>query len=378
MAAPRIVIHIGAPKTGSTSLQRLMRSEPELWRRQGVYVPVLPEVERLAGNAKLLAAVLGAEAPTFRRGFPDIDVAALDPAELVSRLLAGWQPERELLVLSAENLGPAQARPLRALLPDDIAFTIVLFVRNQQSWIESYYRQQVKMMVVDCGMPEFVASVLAADTRHYPDWLGTYRAWREAFGDCRVVVFEQAAPDLLAAFAAAAELPVPPAVRQLAPENVSPDVYEIAYLLALERPVEFPDFRRRRSAASAAAGRYDLPSLRFLTSEDSGRIRARFEPGNRSLLELLGGTYDGSPLDLSQAACDSVTLDDVYRSERYASFRVLAESIYAEGAVVSRGDGSALDPLRRLGRRARRWSATLRRGEQTSGLPDPPGHRPGN
>ncbi len=125
MAAARIVIHVGAPKTGSTSLQWLVRSNPELWRAHGVHVPVLREVERQAGNAKLLAAVLGAEAPAFRRGFPEIDVAALDPAELVSRLLAGWRPGREVLLLSAENLAVPRRRSLcESCCRPDVAYTV--------------------------------------------------------------------------------------------------------------------------------------------------------------------------------------------------------------------------------------------------------------
>ena len=332
MATGRIIIHIGAPKTGSSSLQRLMRTEPGLWRAHGLHMPVLPEVERQAGNAALLAATLGAETLGFRRGHPDIDVATLDPAELVSRLLAGWQREREVLVLSAVNFEEPQASRLRAVLPQDIAYTVVLFVRNQHRWVESYHRQLVKTMLFDTGISELVGSVLSAGPRYCPDWLATYEAWRNAFGACRVVVFEEAAPDLLAAFAAATQLPLPPEIPQLEPQNVSPGAHEIAYLLALRRPLELSDFRRRRTAASAAAGRSTLPSFRYLTSEDRERIRARFEPGNRRLLELLGRPYDGSPLDLSQTAADAVRLDDVYRSRTYKSYRKLADSIYAKSA----------------------------------------------
>ncbi len=243
MATARIVIHIGAPKTGSTSLQRQVRSEPELWRAHGVYMPILPEVERQAGNAMLLAASLGAETAGMRRGYPEIDVAALDPAELVSRLLAGWQRGRELLLLSAVHLGAAQAKPLRALLPREVAYTVVFFVRNQYRWVESYHRQLVKTMLFEAELSELVGAVLDDGPRYCPDWLLNFQAWQEAFGDCRVVVFEEAAADLPAAFAAAAELPPLPDVPQLEPQNVSPDAYEIAYLLGLKRPLELLDFK---------------------------------------------------------------------------------------------------------------------------------------
>jgi hypothetical protein len=329
VTAPRIVVHVGAPKTGSTHLQRLMRAEPETWRAHGVHVPVLPEVARLAGNAKLLAAVLGAEAPAFRRGFSEIDLAALDPADVVSRLLAGWRPEREVLLLSAENFDVPHAEPLRELLPHDANCTVVLFVRNQCRWLESYHRQLVKSMLFEAGVSELVGSVLGGGPHHCPDWLRAYEAWRDAFGDCRVVVFEDAEADLLGAFAAAAELPVLPAAQELPPQNVSPDAFQIAYLLAVERPVELADYRRRRVAATRAAGRRAVPSLRYLTREDRERLRDRFEPGNQRLLELLGRPYDGSPLDLSDVDADHAELADVYRSRRYKSYRKLADRLYA-------------------------------------------------
>jgi hypothetical protein len=335
VATPRIVIHIGAPKTGSSTLQRLVRTEPETWRAHGVHMPILPEVERQAGNAMLLAASLGAETAGMRRGFPEIDPAALDPAELVERLLDGWRPEREVLVLSAVHFEAAQAKPLREVLPPEVACSVVFFVRNQCSWLESYHRQLVKTMLFDAPVSALVGAVLdpVPGPRYCPDWLGIYEAWQDAFGDCRVVVFEDAAADLLAAFAAAAGLPQPLSpVRALEPQNVSPDAFQIAYLLALDRPLELVDFRRRRAAAAEAASRSAVPSLRYLAREDRERLRERFEPGNRRLLELLGRPYDGSPLDLSSDGGEHAELADVYRSRPYRSFRKLADRLYARAA----------------------------------------------
>ncbi len=73
-----------------------------------------------------------------------------------------------------------------------------------------------------------------------------------------------------------------------------------------------------------------MPPLRYLTTADRERLRARFEAGNRRLLELLGRSYEGSALDLSHPAREYVELDDVYRSRSYKSYRKLADSIYAK------------------------------------------------
>ena len=67
--SPRIVLHIGAPKTASTYLQRRLRANAAALREHGIYVPVIPAVAAMAGNAKLLATALSQRPSlTFQRG----------------------------------------------------------------------------------------------------------------------------------------------------------------------------------------------------------------------------------------------------------------------------------------------------------------------
>src|SRR6266850_1965890 len=69
---------------------------------------------------------------------------ALHPARIVTELLKDWRADSESLVLSAENLRPKQARPLRELLPTSTPCVVVLFVRRQDRWVDSYFNQLVK------------------------------------------------------------------------------------------------------------------------------------------------------------------------------------------------------------------------------------------
>ena len=113
--SPRIVVHIGAPKTASTYLQRRLRADPNHLRRHGIYVPILPLVAEMAGNAKLLATALSRRPSlTFQRAFPKMDVSALDPTRLVAELLQDWRADSESVVLSAENFRPNHAQIGRA------------------------------------------------------------------------------------------------------------------------------------------------------------------------------------------------------------------------------------------------------------------------
>src|SRR2546423_7763876 len=156
--SPRIVLHIGAPKTASTYLQRRLRADPSHLRKHGIYVPVLPLVAEMAGNAKLLATALSRRPSlTFQRAFPKIDLRTLDPSGLVAELLQDWRADSESVVLSAENFRPNHAPRLRELLPKTAPSVVVLFVRRQDRWIDSYFNQMVKTNEISEDISTFVA-----------------------------------------------------------------------------------------------------------------------------------------------------------------------------------------------------------------------------
>src|SRR5437899_11204750 len=92
--SPRIVLHVGAPKTASTYLHRRLRADPAHLRKHGIYVPVLPVVAQTAGQAKLVATALSQQPSlTFQRAFPEIDVSPPDPARLRAALRQDWPPD---------------------------------------------------------------------------------------------------------------------------------------------------------------------------------------------------------------------------------------------------------------------------------------------
>jgi hypothetical protein len=334
----RIVLHVGAPKTASTYLQRRLRADPDHLRLHGVYVPVLSAVERMAGNAKLLATALSRRPSlSFRRAFPEIDVGALDPARLVAELLEDWQPDAESVVLSAENFRPSHAPRLRDLLPSTVPCVVVLFVRRQDRWIDSYFNQLVKTNDIEDDIGTFVARLCDTEGERLcrPDWSAHYEAWRDAFGRCEVVFYDEVGPDLFAAFMAAAGLEPVPDLVDIDAVQVSLDIHQLAYLLELRPPITFSDFVRRRAASEEASrrlGRQEVRSL--LSTADLARLRERFEASNRRLMVALGRDDSATPLQLDVAPafpcyCD---LRRLYASESYVCHRQLAEAIYA-GAV---------------------------------------------
>jgi hypothetical protein len=335
--SPRIVLHLGAPKTASTYLQRRLRANAAALRKHGIYVPVIPAVAAMAGNAKLLATTLSQRPSlTFQRGFPEIDVSKLDPERVVAELLADWRADSESIVLSAENLRPNHAQRLRELLPRSAPCVLVLFVRRQDRWIDSYFNQMVKTNEVAEGISAFVSRLCDTDGERLcrPDWFAHYEAWRNAFGNCRVVFYDEVASDVFGVFMSAAGLPVVPGLIDVDRAQVSLNSYEVAYLLDLKQPIEFSDFLHRKTAAEKASRRLGIQTTQsLLTDVDLAHLHGRFDESNRRLIAKLGRESDPPPLQIdassnSDAYCD---LPRFRTSNSYARFHQVADAIYSRG-----------------------------------------------
>jgi hypothetical protein len=333
--SPRIVLHIGAPKTASTYLQRRLRANADLLRTHGVYIPVIPAVAAMAGNAKLLATTLSRRPSlTFQRGFPHIEVAKLDPAQIVTELLSDWRANFESIVLSAENLRPNHARRLRELLPNRAKVVVVLFVRRQDRWIDSYFNQMVKTNEIATEIGSFVAKLCDTDGERLcrPDWFANYNAWRDAFGNCRVIFYDEVADNVFSAFFKAAELPWASGLTDVDRAQVSLNTHELTYLLEQKQPMEFADFLARKNACEKASRRLGINKVRSLLSDsDLARLHARFDESNRRLISELRRDKNPPPLQIdpdtkSDSYCD---LAQLRGSESYLEFRKLADTIYS-------------------------------------------------
>jgi hypothetical protein len=287
----------------------------------------------MAGNAKLLATALSQRPSlTFQRAFPGIDVSALNPARLVAELLQDWRADSESVVLSAENFRPHHARRLRELLPKTAPGVVVLFVRRQDRWIDSYFNQMVKVNETLDDISTFVARLCDTDGERFcrPDWFANYEAWRDAFGDCKVVFYDEVASDVFGAFITAAGLEPVPDLIDIDRAQVSLNIYELAYLLDLKAP-DYPEFLLRRASSEKASRRLGLHETRSLLSDtELERLRNRFEASNHRLMAALGRNNDSTLLQLdagsaSDSYCD---LKEFYVSEPYARYRERANAIY--------------------------------------------------
>src|SRR5437764_10994084 len=114
--------------------------------------------------------------------------------------------------------------------------------------------------------------------------------------------------------------------------QVSLNIYELAYLLELKKPIAYPDFLRRRAASEKASRRLELLDTRsILSNDDLTQLRNRFEQSNAQLLAALGRSNDSTLLRLDLSADSELYCDlkKLHVSEPYVRFRKLADTIYA-------------------------------------------------
>lgn len=212
-----VVLHVGSPKTGTSIIQsHLAQNRPAL-RDRGFFYPVTissyAHLYRTFESHHLLTYSLAGWEP-FK---------LYDPQRFLERARTACERHHmRTMLLSAENTWwlPRQvvarerpdeatywqekhdyARRVRALF-EDLPVRVVVYLRRQDRWIESWYNQQIKN-------GNFLGRDMAAFVEHHHlllDYRRLLEVWSESFGQENVVVRpyeKQQLPDgLFADFAA--------------------------------------------------------------------------------------------------------------------------------------------------------------------------------
>lgn len=171
----KIVLHIGANKTGTTSIQNFFsEQEVELREKHGVLYPVAGRVWN--AHFKLAWAVGAGKV---------IDGQEREWVKLRDEIEASTC---NTFVLSSENFilvkDPKSIRFIRDLFPD-YEFQIVLYARRQDYWLESLFLQRIKMGFLEKTFLEFLAQ---------PDQELDYEKilfpWNDVFGSESISVID--------------------------------------------------------------------------------------------------------------------------------------------------------------------------------------------
>lgn len=222
-----LYLHIGAQKTGSTTIQAALSRDRAALRKAGLEYP---EVE--PGDPNKVSHY------NSFRGFFTKQQAQIDSTRafvrrinamrgggdvlLSSEVLSNWPPSRP-----GEEAEAYWKRKRQVLLQirdafDDKDVRVILCIRERRSYLKSLFKQYMKVVVapsisIDAELYTFLSHTLIRS-----DLEREARLWGEVFGDVRVIDFDRHKDgSLLTAFVATLDRPI--ALREATRWNVSPD-----------------------------------------------------------------------------------------------------------------------------------------------------------
>jgi hypothetical protein len=272
-ARPRLVLHIGAHKTGSTSIQNALEAGRSALLAQGV---LYPETRREPWPE------LPKHTSVFHAAIQDSEPARAAERDALMREFEA--SAAGTLLLSEEGLSEPIPRLIEFFLPwrDRFEIEVVCFVRRPDLFVESLYSQFVREPERREARPPVMFS-RAAPIRERMDFAAMLAHWQDRLGaQVRVVDFDLAlrSSGLIGGFSDAARLPAAGLADR--PANRSPD---LRLVLAL----------RRLNQAGRA---YHLPTLLRAVNELSRQ--GRFPPlrhvlgadERRRLLDAMAGAHE--------------------------------------------------------------------------------------
>lgn len=185
----QVVVHIGAPKAASTSIQSFLRQNASRLREQGLcpldkcLEPVKPDgTSRMGPHMRSEEILVGVGSVAEKAaGLADLYCSALDRAARISGC--------DRVVFSAENLARLNAeRDIVIAAFREVArrfdLRVVFYVRRPDLWLESCWKQWT--LKVSKASPAQWS--LECARQGVPDFLGEARAWSAGLGQGRLFV----------------------------------------------------------------------------------------------------------------------------------------------------------------------------------------------
>jgi hypothetical protein len=187
------IIHIGLPKTGSTSLQHYLSENKKYLRRRG-YDYFGDDFFGKTTHTGLHYSVLRPGVETFstiKYSNFDQNEVRLFTAKAICQFFA--QSQQDKLIFSSEGLSflrtVEECKQLRNLFPESINFKIVLAMRQKDDWLKSYIKQIYKQQGRTPSQDPCSALYVEDDT-----WLTDFETlisvYEEVFGKVHIVQFE--------------------------------------------------------------------------------------------------------------------------------------------------------------------------------------------
>jgi hypothetical protein len=198
MTKPELILHIGYPKTGTTSIQHAMNRKRPALLQEGLSYPASP-----GGNMHQLVAFAALVEGDVSRMKGRRSLAGLPRQVRMDQFLRAFDTELTTLpahvtrvVLSAETFSlimrdTAQIEKLRALLaPYFSSMRVVVYLRRQDRLGTSFYSQLLRRGIMEPP----VLTTERRDHAHLYDYEAFLARWASVFGRSAIVprIFEPA------------------------------------------------------------------------------------------------------------------------------------------------------------------------------------------
>jgi hypothetical protein len=341
-ASEVLVVHIGTQKTGSSALQAYLSENSEALLEQGVHYL---RTGRVRSHGDLAQALNG-------RGN-----------------MALWQRARKELqrsdsatkVISAEGLWVTDPILLSKELPPDISVRIVVYLRRQDQYLQSLWKQAI------AGGRKTAFGPWLEERMSRGDYFSTVERWAAIFGGDSIIVRPYERPDGVNTVAdfcniiGVSGLPTMEGVRR----NFSPRRELAHFVRALNNLDARMNHRKLFRALIAKNGSY-VRSCDMLSDEDASKLLQRYAEGNRLLAERYCRDFP-APLfpELSASPMPEIWSLD---SKEFFQLTVDVLDVVIEQALAGRitDPGEANEKPNREKRRARH-SAGRSKGAEKSG-----------
>jgi hypothetical protein len=195
----RLIVHIGNPKAGSSSIQKFFHENRHDFEADGIFYPIPTDAKRQSHSA-------------LAKHYMEIPLGPSQealPVEFLEKMIAGTHAP--IIVISSEYFiyahnHPKMMRAMTQLIQScKLDPTAIAMVRPQTFWLNSMYTQLVKSLETTIPFHQFVNGYLR---RHPHYYFPAYDAWRK-FGNFVAVPFSltHLRPGLEMAFMRAAGFP---------------------------------------------------------------------------------------------------------------------------------------------------------------------------
>mgnify|MGYP006267418919 CR=1 FL=1 len=260
----RIILHIGTHKTGTTSIQDVLRASSDVLRRAGILFPEAGCPPGLSGQHMLAWSVLSSKHHKLPSPKPPV-------WEALWREIDTLRPRK--VILSAEAFSRADASEVEVIRKkmEGKEVSVVCYLRDPAAYLKSAYKQQVKMGKCSDSFSSFVK-----DGVKDVDYKSLVDRWARVFGASNVHVrpFDEAIQrGLLSDFAQVAGIDESILVQETH-SNVSPPdavIQIVRYLNLLEQRLIPPDSWRPNGR-----GLIERIRRRLLRGETTARIIKAF------------------------------------------------------------------------------------------------------